>query len=515
MSEVPASVVTPDVVETRLGTLSFRDGAPSTETVDKIRDHLDHARALDGYITAHRGVSVAAIHKGLRSVGVEDNDVIIFSELMDSESLFLTGNADTVYYIGFIDLSDGPMVVETPPDALGVFDDVWFRHVIDFGRPGPDRGEGGRFLFLPAGYDGPLPDSGFHVANVKTSRVLMLGRSFLANNDDPAPTVAVIKDRLKIYPYTPGGYGSSIATLLQGDVPAGSVPAQPSPVRFVEGSGLAFNTVPPNDHTYFDLLNDLVQQEQPGALPAEALGSLAAVGIVHGEPFAPDERMRAILAEAAAVGTAAGRTVNFRSPGEGEQDWAYYPASGWVNPLFLGGYSFDTPPPEVTPDGIKPYPLVGHKHVDARFSFFFIATGITPAMCMRLTGVGSQYLLGMLDSESNYFDGSRNYKCTLPAGIPQANFWSMTVYDNQTRSMLQTDQRYPRVGSQSYPTPAAVPNADGTTDIHFGPEAPAGKESNWIQTIPGKGWFSILRLYSPLQSFFDKTWRAGEIEPID
>jgi hypothetical protein len=133
---------------------------------------------------------------------------------------------------------------------------------------------------------------------------------------------------------------------------------------------------------------------------------------------------------------------------------------------------------------------------------------------MRLTGVGSQYLLGMLDSESNYFDGSRSYRCTLPAGIPQANFWSMTVYDNQTRSMLQTDQRYPRVGSQDYPTPAAVPNDDGSTDIYFGPEAPRGKERNWIQTVPGKGWFAILRLYSPLQPFFDKTWQAGEIEPI-
>lgn len=454
-----------------------------------------------------------AMHRGLLDVGVEDNDIIIYSELMDSESLFLTGNADTVYYIGFVDLSDGPMVVETPPDALGVFDDLWFRHVIDFGRPGPDRGEGGRFLLVPTDYDGPFPDSGFHIAHVKTSRALLLGRSFL-ENDDPAPTVAVIRDRLKIYPYTPGEYGSSIATLLKGETPVGG-PSEPTSVRFVEGSGLAFNTVPPNDHTYFDLLNELVQQERPGALPAEALGNLATLGIIHGQPFAPDERMQRILADAAAIGTATGRTLNFRSAGTGEQDWAYYRDSNWVNPLFIGGYSFDTPPPEVTQDGIEPYPLVGHKHLDARFSFFFIATGITPAMCMRLTGVGSQYLLGMLDSESDYLDGSLNYKCTLPAAIPQANFWSMTVYDNQTRSMLQTPQRYPRAGSQGYPTPAAVPNEDGTTDIYFGPEAPSGKESNWIQTIPGKGWFSILRIYSPLPAFFDKTWQAGEIRPID
>ena len=513
MGDVPESLVTPDVVETSLGSLSFRDGAPSVETVERIRDHLDHVRALDGFIASHRGASVMAIRNGLLDVGVEDNDIILFSELMDSESLFLTGNADTVYYIGFVDLTGGPMVVETPPDALGVFDDMWFRHVIDFGRPGPDRGEGGRFLLVPSDYDGPLPDSGYHIAHVQTSRAVLLGRSFLVN-DDPAPTVATIKANLKIYPYTPGAYGTSIATLLKGEIPLGG-PSEPPPVRYVEGSGLAFNTVPPNDHTYFDVLNDLVQQERPGALPPEALGSLAALGIVHGKPFAPEQRMQRILADAAAVATATGRTLNFRSRGEDEQDWAYYPGSSWVNPLFMGGYSFDTPPPEITPEGIKPYPLVGHKHLDARFSFFFIATGITPAMCMRLTGVGSQYLLGMLDSEANDFDGSKNYKCTLPAGIPQANFWSMTVYDNQTRSMLQTPQRYPRAGSQSYPSPAAIANEDGSVDVYFGPEAPAGKETNWIQTAPGKGWFTILRLYSPLQPFFDKTWQAGEIKLID
>lgn len=513
MGEIPQSLVTADVVKTSLGALSFRDGAPSAETVETVRDHLDHVRALDAFINGHRGASVAAIRKGLLDVGVADNDIIIFSELMDSESLFLTANADTVYYIGFVDLTDGPMVVETPPDALGVFDDLWFRHVIDFGRPGPDRGEGGRFLFVSDDYDGPLPDSGFHVARVQTSRVVLLGRSFLQDND-PTPAVATIKATLRIYPYAPGAYGTSIATLLEGEIPAGRA-VEPQPTRFVEGTGLAFNTIPPNDHTYFDLMNELVQQERPGALPPEILGSLASLGIAHGKAFTPDERMQRILADAAAVGTASGRTLNFKPTWDGEQDWTFYPDSGWFNPLFIGGYSFDTPPPAVTPDGIKPFPLVGHKHVDARFSFLFLATGITPAMCMRLTGIGSQYLLNAVDSNANYLDGSRTYKCTLPAGIPEANFWSITLYDNQTRSMLQTPQRFPRAGSQSYPTPAAVANDDGSTDIYFGPDAPVGKESNWIQTIPGKGWFTVLRLYSPLQPFFDKTWQAGEITPID
>ena len=136
-------------------------------------------------------------------------------------------------------------------------------------------------------------------------------------------------------------------------------------------------------------------------------------------------------------------------------------------------------------------------------------------MCMRLTNVGSQYIYATVDANKNYLDGAKTYKVTLPPNIPHNRFWSLTVYDNQTRSMLQTPQRYPRAGSQPYPTPAAVANADGSTDIYFSPQLPAGvKEGNWIQTMPGKGWNTILRLYSPLQPFFDKSWRIGEIELV-
>ena len=136
-------------------------------------------------------------------------------------------------------------------------------------------------------------------------------------------------------------------------------------------------------------------------------------------------------------------------------------------------------------------------------------------MCMWLTGIGSQYLLGNVDATGQPMDGSKTYEIVLPKDIPAARFWSLTAYDNQTRSMLQTPQQYPRAGSQSFPTPAATPNADGSTTVYFSPERPEGvKEGNWIQTDPTKGWFTILRCYSPLQSFFDKSWRAGEIELV-
>ena len=150
-AETLRSLSTPDRVDSRIGALEFMDGAPSASTVETLYDHLDFYHALNAYLTAFPAASTQALRQGFLSVGVEDNTVLIFSELMDSSSRFLTANADTVYYVGIVDLSQGPMVVETPPMALGVFDDMWFHWIIDFGMPGPDRGAGGKFLLVPPG----------------------------------------------------------------------------------------------------------------------------------------------------------------------------------------------------------------------------------------------------------------------------------------------------------------------------------------------------------------------------
>jgi hypothetical protein len=505
------SISTPDQLETRLGTLEFVDGVPSGETVETVYDHLDFVHALNVFLNGYAGASTVALRKGFQEAGAADNQVLIFSELMDSASLFLTANADTVYFVGIVDLTSGPMVVETPPQALALFDDMWFQWIVDFGLPGPDRGEGGRFLLVPPGYDGPLPDSGYHVGHSRTTRALLLGRSFMVD-DDPAPTVALIKRTLKLYRYARGGFGTSIATLLEGDVQ----PEQPAPIpetTFVEASGKAFNTIPPSDLGFFELLNELVQEQPAGSTDPELMGQLAAIGIEKGKPFEPDERMRHILEEAAAVGSATSRALVF-DPRTSE-GFAYYDGSAWGNMLWVGGFNFETPPPLVTEEGIKPLPPTGARTLNARTAFFYGFTGITPAMCMRLTGVGSQYIFAYVDADGNRLDGAKSYRVTLPPDIPAARFWSLTAYDTETRSMLQTPQRFPRAGSQSYPTPAATADRDGSTTITFGPERPADSpEGNWIQTVPGKGWFLILRLYSPLQPFFDKSWRPSEIEAV-
>jgi len=248
---------------------------------------------------------------------------------------------------------------------------------------------------------------------------------------------------------------------------------------------------------------------------------LAAIGIIKGKSFAPDARMKRTMTEALAVANATSRSL-LMSPRD--PSWFYYPNSAWMNPLFVNGYEFQTPIPEIVgpvrggmriPEGVKPFPDTGYRTLDARSAFFYGITGITPAMAMRMTGIGSQYLFAALDANKQYYDGVKTYKVTLPKGIPEAKFWSLTLYDNQTRSMLDTPQRYPRAGSQSYPSPAAEPNADGSTTVYFGPRQPDGvKRGNWIQTMPEKGFFVILRLYSPLEPFFTKEWRPSEIELV-
>ena len=509
---IPAEITTPDKVETRIGTLEFKDGAPSVETARKVYDTMDFTRALNVFNNSFRGASAYAIRQGFLSIGAEENTVVLFSDLMDAKSLFLTANADTVYYLAVVDLTKGPMVIEQPPKGLGTINDMWFSWIIDIGFPGPDRGHGGKYLIVPPGYDGPLPDSGFHVARSRTTRVLYAARAFLTDND-PKPTVELIKKTIKIYPYTPGGYGTSIATALAGNVRIAANPPIPA-TKFVEASGKSFNTIPPNDFSFFEMINANVQQEPADSYDTELAGQLAAIGIVKGKPFKPDARMRKILADAAAVGNAFGRALNWRF--SQAHDWAYYPGSHWGNMLWEGGYNFETPPPMFTREGVfKPLPPTGARTLDSRTAFYYAYTLDSPGMIMRIPGVGSQYLMGFLDADGNPFDGARTYKVTLPPNIPAGKFWSLTLYDSQSRSMLDTPQRYPRAGSQRYPSPAAEANTDGSTTVYFGHMQPKGvKRGNWIQTVPGKGWFTILRLYSPLETFFTKQWRPSEIELV-
>ena len=173
---IPPQITTPDKVETSIGTLEYKDGAPSKETVAKAYDYLDLMHGVEAFVNAYQGASVASIFKGFEDAGVPNNTALIWSELMDAKSVFLTANADTIYFWVNLDVTKGPMVFETPPMSLGVIDDIWFRWVTDFGLPGPDRGEGGRIPVRAARLQGRTAGrAATSSCKLRTTRATALG----------------------------------------------------------------------------------------------------------------------------------------------------------------------------------------------------------------------------------------------------------------------------------------------------------------------------------------------------
>ena len=339
MTKVPVSITTPDSVETKDGTLHFNDGYPTKDSAAKIRDELDYINGVNAFMNSIQGVSLVALRKGFADVGVKDGEFIYTSEMLGSQSLLLTANADTIYFWGNVDLSNGPLVFETPPMVLGIFDDFWFRWIGDFGLAGPDKGQGGKFLLVGPGYKGELPEGGFFVQHSRTNHVTVLFRAFLEDNK-PDAVVARVKDTFRVYPYKAGGYGSSVASYLAGDVPLEMKPQERTTPKFVEGTGLAVNTVPPNDFGHYVMLNELIQMEPAGALNPELTGQFAAIGIEKGKKFAPDARMKKILEKSVAFGNAAARSLGMGA--DPVKRWRYYgEGSAWWNMLFEGGYEVD------------------------------------------------------------------------------------------------------------------------------------------------------------------------------
>ncbi len=472
-TDIPADITTPDTVKTRIGTLKFKDGFPDDATVQKAYDNLDFMRGVEAFLNAMPGASVEAARVGFASQGATDNQTVLITEnLMDSKSLFLTPNTESIYNMMWLDTKAGPLVIETPPDVLGVIDDHWFQYVADFGRVGPDKGKGGKFLLLPPGYTGEVPD-GYFVLRSKTYGNLVFWRGF-QENGSTQPAVESSKKFARVYRLSDA--------------------QNPPPMKFINVSGKSFNTISANNFKFYEEVNRVVQYEPNEAFSPEILGELASIGIEKGKPFAPDARMKKILTDAVAVGNATARVIVFKS----RQDGAYlYPGSAWFTCFIGGNYEFLSQP--------------GVRDLDARVHFIYYATGITPAMALKLVGLGSQYAAAATDSAGKPLDGSKTYKIHLPPNIPAKDFWSFVVYDNQTRSMLQTDAQFPSIGSQ---TKGIVINPDTSVDVWFGPTAPAGHEANWVQTVPGKGWNVLLRLYGPLQPWFDKTWKPGEFEAV-
>ncbi len=467
---MPPGVLAPDSIDTRFGNLRLLGGVPDQASTDRIYDNLDFQRAVQAYLLALPVVNQIANRAATLTVGPVNGTVPIWEQMVDSRTVELTANDNTPYSWFWIDLRNGPLVLEAPPKVLGTVNDIWYHWNGDIGFTGPDHGKGGKYLFLPPGYKGQVR-AGYHVIRPGSLSVWVVWRSFVVDGT-PAPGVDLVKKTTKLYPL-----GKTAAD---------------AHMNFVDMSTKPFNMVGPGDVHFWDMLNQAVQTEPTAAIDPTTLGFWASVGIEKGKPFAPDDRMKKILTEAAAVGDATARTLFYRNR---EKEALFFDNRNWKRP-FIGGYKFEWQP--------------GVANLTGSAMYFFAATGVTPAMDTQIVGEGSTYPWTAADADNNPLDGGKSYKLHLPPHVPVKTFWSVIVYDAQTRSMLQTDNRFPSVGSQNK---AVQTNADGSVDVYFGPTAPAGHESNWVQTIPGKSWFTILRLYGPLEPWFKKQWRPDNIVP--
>jgi hypothetical protein len=468
-TQTPAGIAAPAEVKTRLGTLKTIDGFPDKATLEKVYDNLDFQRGVQTVLTAMPAASLAAMRRGMREFGPDNQTVLQFPTHMDSKSLFLTANTAAIYNFIWLNTKEGPLVIDVPPNGLGFVDNFWFHWVGDVGETGPDKGKGGKYLLLPPGYKGKVPE-GYFVLRSPTYNHWFILRVF----GEAEAAVASVKKSLRIYPLAKA--------------------ANPPQMKFVNLSGKLFNTIGAIDFSFYEDVNTVVQEEPNAAMDPETLGLLASIGIEKGKPFKPDARMKKILTEAAVVGNITARALAYKSR---IPEAYFYKNSAWGTPFIGGSYEF-----------LKE---TGVRNLDARTYFFFYATGITPAMAEEMVGKGSAYATAFVDANGDPLDGGKTYKIHLPPNIPAKQFWSFVLYSSQTRSMLQTDQQFPSTGSLKK---GIVVNADSSVDVYFGPKAPTGMENNWVQTVPGKGWSTLFRLYGPLKPWFDKTWRPGEIELV-
>ena len=470
-ANVPENILTPDAVETRqLGRLTFKDGMPTDETVKKVYDNLDFNRGVETFLTGIPAASMYGFVEGMKQAGMGTFSLGLVEGLLDARSLWLTPNTTTLYGIAEINVKNGPVVMEVPAGALGPVDDAFFRWVGDVGFTGPDRGKGGKYLFVPPGYKGSLPKEGYHIYHSKTYRNYTLMRVFVIEGDIKN-TVAHVKQHWRLYPLSK----------------AENRQAQ----HFVDLTGKQYNTIHANDFTFYEELNAVVQYEPSSAFNKELLGIWRSVGIEKGKSFTPDARMKKILTEAAAVGNATARAISFRPR---DKAVYFYDDRQWYTAFVGGDHEFMDN---------------GAMMTDYRAFFHYMATGITPAMSQSAVGKGSAYAFTAHDKEGNFLTGDGTYKVTLPAPIPAKDFWSFAIYSGQHRSLLETDQRSAGIDSLKEDLEA---NADGSYTIWFSPPPPDGKQGNWVQTMPGKSWNVLFRLYGPLESWFDKSWKPGDIE---
>ena len=459
-----------ETLETRIGRLEFESGYPSQATVAKLYDEMDFQRACQAYMWGIPAVGLAEWRLAHRDAFKAKNGEML-SYLDFAQKLgILTPNYTTPYVVTLADLQEsGPLVVEIPPGLMaGMIMDVWQRVLEDLGVVGPDGGNGGKYLILPPGHE-PVKPAGYYVFQ-SSSRSVFAGVRLLGADKEKA--IKELIPGIKTYTWSPKGTGEVM------------------PVR--HASDVKWSQMPPRGMPYWESLNKVIQSEPVMERDRLILAQLRFLGIEKGKPFAPDARQKKLLEDAAVVGEAMAKA----NTSDKRVEPVFWPGTHWKHALVV---SVDQRMP-------------GYDQLDERAAWFYEAVAVSKGMLTQTPGVGQRYIASYKDRDDHWLDGGNTYRLHVPPNPPTTQFWSVTAYDESTRQMPVTKQGRPDLSSRKADV---AKNADGSVDVYFSPTAPAGKEANWIQTIPGKGWFSYFRFYGPTEKFFDKSWALPDFEKLN
>jgi hypothetical protein len=456
-------------INTRLGKIEVESGYPSKESIAKLTDETDYQRACQAYLWGLPIVGIAEWQKTHDNTYKVRNGQLVLFRSFEEKLGIMTPNYDTPYIIGLADLEkSGPLVFELPKGLLaGMIIDAWQRSLTDVGLVGPDKGEGGKYLILGPGQEDPKADG--YIVIKSTTRNVFFGARLLDPDRDRAMRELVPKIRTYAW----------------------STRANPPKEQVVPAGNAKWSQTPPTGMAYWESLASALAKEPVQERDRFFMAMLKPLGIEKGKPFAPTDRQKKILADAAVTGELMAKANTYTKRFED----AYWPGTHWKDVLAVNTTQREG----------------NIEQLDERASYFYEAVAISEAMRSTTSGFGQRYMGVYQDKDGGWLTGGNNYRLHVPANPPVKQFWSVTVYDEKNRQMLVNETKRMDVSSRN---PALVKNADGSTDVYIGPTPPKGFENNWVQTKPGEGWFVLFRFYGPTEKMFDKSWSLGDFEKV-
>ncbi len=455
------------VVETAIGPVETEMGVPTPEAAERLYDEMDLRNAVNAYIWAVPAVGSATFHRAWEEVySVDDGEFVILDTTADRRGP-MTSNPFATYVIALANLAEtGPMILEDPPgNTEGIISDLWWRPVSAIGNTGPFKGAGGRLLILGPEHEDPEVEG--YVVIRSSSNHIFFGTRFLDLDKEKA--IRELGPLLRAYPFRDRN--------------------NPPDRSLIMGASREWVQAPPPGLEYFELLADLLRDEPVAERDRFFMATLSPLGIKRGEPFNPTRRQREILTQAAKLGELTMRAAMVQRRAS-EPHWA---GRQWKDAIYL-------PIDQRTPN---------FDHFEERAVLYYEIFGSAPPSTGP--GNGFKYMVSYRDADGDLLDGGKNYRLHVPVDPPADLFWSVTAYDEGTRSFVPNTDRV-GLGPQN---PGYEVNPDGSVDVYFGPTPPESGESNWIQTTPGRAWFSYFRLFLPTQPFFDKSWVLPDFHPVD